>query len=125
MKISTSAHKSGKQIRRGAVRRHTFVSTAWALWLGAAVGVSGADAQSGTTAMTCTNPASGATWQIHIDYDRHMVDSSPAVINDAAIEWQENNGWKYSLDRKSGKLTVVLASSTGGNFLYDQCKLDK
>jgi len=76
-------------------------------------------------AVTCSNPASGATWRIHIDYDRHTVDSNPAVINDATIAWQESNGWRYTLDRKFGKLTVVLASSTGGNFLYDQCKLDK
>ena len=27
------------------------------------------------------------------------------------------------LDRKSGDLTVTLASATGGNFLYDRCKL--
>ena len=74
--------------------------------------------------MTCTNPSSGATWQIYVDYGGHTVDLNPAQITDTVVEWQ-SNGWKYSLDRKSGKLTVVVASSTGGNFLYDQCKLDK
>jgi hypothetical protein len=124
MKTSTSAHKSGRQLARSA-SGHALASTVCALWLGTALAAGGAHAESGVAAITCTNSASGATWQIHIDYDRHTVDSSPAVISDGAVEWQENNGWKYSLDRKSGKLTVVLASSTGGNFLYDQCKLDK
>jgi hypothetical protein len=124
MKTSTSAYKSGTRLVRTVLGRPV-ASTVWALWLGTALCAGGAHAESGASAITCTNAASGATWQIHIDYDRHTVDSSPAVISDAAVEWQENNGWKYSLDRKSGKLTVVVASSTGGNFLYDQCKLDK
>jgi hypothetical protein len=34
------------------------------------------------------------------------------------------DGWNYTLDRKSGNLTVIIASSTGGNFLYDRCKLE-
>ncbi len=119
MKISTSAHKSGSG------RRCCFalvMGAACALWFD---GVSSAYAQSGIAAITCTNPSSGATWQIHIDYDRHTVDSNPAVITTDTIAWQESSGWKYTLDRKFGKLTVVFASSTGGNFLYDQCKLDK
>jgi hypothetical protein len=90
-----------------------------------ALAIGSARAKDGLATFTCTNPSSGATWQIHVDYDRHTVDSNPAGISDETITWQESNGWKYSLDRKSGKLTVVLASSTGGNFLYDQCKLDK
>jgi hypothetical protein len=104
----------------------------WAAVVGAfAIGfaICAADAQSqaqhGHTAITCTNPYSGATWQIDVDYDRSAVDSNPAQISEATIAWREPNGWKYSLDRKSGKLTVILASSTGGNFLYDQCELDK
>ena len=125
MKISTSAHKIGNALTRRAALGPMLVSTACALGLGTAVGASCAHAETGATSITCTNPASGATWQIRIDYDRHTVDSTPAVIDDSTVAWQENNGWKYSLDRRSGKLTVVLASSTGGNFLYDQCKLDK
>jgi hypothetical protein len=81
-------------------------------------------AQSDELAVTCTNPYSGATWRIAIDYDRSTVDSNPARISDAEISWRDvKDGWRYTLDRKSGKLTVILASATGGNFLYDQCKL--
>jgi len=75
--------------------------------------------------MTCTNPVSGANWKIRIDFAKSTVDSNPARINDANISWRDlTAGGKYTLDRKSGKLTVVVASSTGGYFLYDLCKPD-
>ncbi len=84
-----------------------------------------AKAQPGETAVTCTNPVSGASWQIRIDYDRSTVDSNPARISDAEISWRDAaDGWNYRLDRKSGNLTVILASATGGNFLHDRCKLE-
>jgi hypothetical protein len=92
-----------------------------------AVGISDAaigEAQ-GEIAVTCTNPTSGANWQIRIDYGRQTVDSYPASISDAKISWRDaKDGLKYSLDRKSGDLTVVFASSTGGSFFYDRCKLE-
>jgi hypothetical protein len=66
------------------------------------------------------------SWRITIDFDRGTVDSNPARITDSEISWRDaKDGWRYTLDRKTGKLTVVLASATGGNFLYDQCKLPK
>ena len=77
------------------------------------------------SAVTCTNPASGANWQIRIDYERSTVDSYPASITEAKISWHDaSDGGNYSLDRKSGNLTVVIASSTGGYFLFDRCKLE-
>jgi hypothetical protein len=91
---------------------------------GVAVSAGAADAPRGESAVTCTNPYSGATWQIQIDYDHGTVDSNPARISDTEISWRDaSNGWYYALDRKSGNLKVTLASATGGNFLYDQCKL--
>jgi hypothetical protein len=79
----------------------------------------------GETAITCTNPVSGATWQIKIDYDHATVDSNAARISDGEISWRDaSNGWYYRLDRKTGNLTVTLASATGGNFLYDRCRMD-
>jgi len=81
------------------------------------------DARAEEHLLTCANDASGATWQIRIDYDRGTVDSHPAQISDATISWQNaTNGGNYMLDRKSGKLTVVVASSTGGYFLYHHCR---
>jgi|SRR5579884_473991 len=78
------------------------------------------------SAVTCTNPASGATWQIKIDYDRSTVDSYPATIGEAKISWHDGrDGGNYTLDRQTGKLTVIVASSTGGYFLHDDCKLEK
>ena len=94
-----------------------------ALTVGAAVSAVGAD--HGETAITCTNPVSGTSWQIRVDYDRGTVDSYPARIGDAKISWHDaTDGGNYTLDRKSGNLTVVVASSTGGYFLYDRCKLE-
>ena len=79
----------------------------------------------GETAVTCTNVASGANWQIRIDYDKGTVDSNPARISDAQISWRDaTDGGNYTLDRKSAKLTVILASSTGGYFLHHRCKLE-
>lgn len=95
--------------------------------LAAALGVSAAsgDAQAGPSAITCTNPASGASWQIKIDYDRRTVDANPARISETEISWHDAaDGGNYTLDRKSGELTVVVASSTGGYFLHDRCRLE-
>ena len=92
----------------------------------AAAGLAGCGraAEAEGVAVTCTNPFSGASWQIAIDYDLKTVDSNPAVIDETEISWRDaKDGWRYTLDRKSGALTVVLASATGGNFLHDQCRL--
>jgi hypothetical protein len=95
-----------------------------ALAAGIPVTASGIEAQDGTAA-TCTNLASGANWQIRIDYGKATVDSNPARISDTQISWRDAaDGGNYTLDRKSGKLTVVLASSTGGYFLHHHCKLE-
>jgi hypothetical protein len=90
----------------------------------AAAPVSGAEPQSGEVAISCNNVASGASFQIRIDYSRSTVDTHPAEISAGKISWRDENRWNYTLDRKSGNLTVVLASSTGGSFLYDRCKLE-
>jgi hypothetical protein len=81
--------------------------------------------QAAPIAVTCTNPISNASWQIQVDYDQNTVDSHPASISEAEIAWHTEGGENYKLDRKSGNLTVVVASSTGGYFLYDRCKLDR
>ena len=93
--------------------------------LGLLVPWGSSDAAAAESAVTCINPASGAHWQIRVDYERSTVDSYPARITDANISWHDaSDGGNYTLDRKSGNLTVVIASSTGGYFLYDRCKLD-
>jgi hypothetical protein len=81
-------------------------------------------ARAEAVSVTCTNPSSGASWRIAIDYDLKTVDSNPASIDETKIWWRDaKDGWRYTLDRKSGALTVILASATGGNFLFDQCRL--
>jgi hypothetical protein len=92
--------------------------------IGVVAAATAVEADRGETAITCTNPASGASWQIKIDYDRGTADSNPARISDAEISWHDaTDGGNYTLDRKSGNLTVVVASSTGGYFVYDRCRL--
>lgn len=95
-----------------------------ALTVGISVPAIGGETRS-ETAITCTNPVSGATWQIRIDYERKTVDSYPATITDTKISWADaKESSNYTLDRKSGDLTVVIRSSTAGHFLYDHCKLE-
>lgn len=72
---------------------------------------------------SCTNPASGATWEIKVDYARNLVDAFSADISDRWISWRDTaKGGIYDLDRSNGELTVRFASSTGGYFLYDKCR---
>jgi hypothetical protein len=93
-----------------------------ALAVGFSVPAMGGEAKP-QTSITCTNAASGANWQIKIDYEGKTVDSNPAYFNEAKISWREKGGLNYTLDRKSGDLTIVFASSTGGSFLYHRCQL--
>ena len=84
-----------------------------------------AETAHGQTAITCTNVASGTSWQIKVDYDKGTVDSNPARISDAEISWHDpSDGGNYTLDRKSAKLTAIVASSTGGYSLFHRCKLE-
>ena len=74
--------------------------------------------------VTCVNPASGASWQIVIDSQHGTVDSNPARIGKSMISWHDGkDGGNYTLDLDSGNLTVIVASSTGGYFLHDHCRL--
>jgi hypothetical protein len=125
MKICAPAYKSGSPQMEVMTFARATAALISAVGLLTVFAVTGARAQHGQASITCTNPYSGTRWQINVDYDRSTVDSSPAHISEETISWQAENGWRYSLDRKSGKLTVTLASSTGGNFLHDQCKPDQ
>jgi hypothetical protein len=126
MKISASAHKIGNRAIHvlGPARLFTAAICAVGASIGPAV-VARAQPQREPSSVACINPYSGASWTIRIDYEQRTVDSNPAQIDAATISWRDSaNGWYYVLDRKSGKLTVTVASATGGNFLHDQCKLD-
>jgi hypothetical protein len=83
------------------------------------------EALHGQRAITCMNKSSGAKWQINVDYDHGTVDANPANISDGKIAWRDaNDGWRYTLDLKTGDLTVVFASSMGGNMYFHRCQLD-
>jgi hypothetical protein len=75
------------------------------------------------TVLTCTNNSSGTSWDLKVDFDRHMVDSFPAEISDQSITWQDpQRQGIYEFDRASGNLTMRGPSSTGGYFLYYHCR---
>jgi hypothetical protein len=96
-----------------------------ALVVGIAAPAVSAETQHGERSITCMNKSSGTTWQIKVDYDHGTVDANPANISDSKIAWRDaKDGWLYTLDLKSGDLSVVLASSTGGNMYYHRCLLD-
>jgi hypothetical protein len=83
------------------------------------------EAGHGQRDITCMNTSSGTKWQIKIDYDHETVDSNPATISDTKIAWRDaKDGWRYSLDLKTGDLYVVFASSMGGNTYFHRCLLD-
>jgi hypothetical protein len=87
------------------------------LMVGIAAPAVSAETAHGERSITCMNKSSGTTWQIKVDYDHNTVD--------AKISWRDaKDGWLYTLDLKSGELSVVLASSTGGNMYYHRCLLD-
>ncbi len=93
---------------------------------GLAVPASNGGAQEGLTAITCTNPVSGTSWQVVIDYPNATVDANRAEITRAQISWFDpKDGGNYTLDRKSGDLTASVASSTGGYFRRGRCTLEK
>jgi len=99
-------------------------ATIAALMAGLAAAPAGAQTHLPPVSVTCVDPSSGTTWQISIDYDRATVDANPARVSADQISWRDaKDGWNYTLDRHSGALTVVVASSTGGYFLHDRCRL--
>jgi hypothetical protein len=84
-----------------------------------------AAAQPSEVALTCTNPWSGTTWQITIDYRTPAVDRNLAQLGPDSISWFDpKDGGNWTLNRKSGELVGRVASSTGGYFLRGRCALE-
>jgi hypothetical protein len=84
-------------------------------------------AQAASTQFTCTNPKSGTTFKLAVDFAVKTAGVVPSIgaatINDSEIDWQDPaDGGLYSLNRSSGLLTVAYASSVGGFFLHDNCR---
>lgn len=123
-KLPETGYGGGRQADVSMVPTRHLVVAAAALTMCVAAGPVDGQPQPGAPAVTCTNPVSGASWQISIDYGRATVDANPAQVSDAEISWHDaKDGGNYTLDRHSGKLTVIVASSTGGYFLHDLCRL--
>jgi len=109
--------------RRSGFTDHALIAGIICLVAGLAVRAFGAD---GVAAITCTNPVSGASWQITIDYGKATVDSHPAKISQAEISWFDPKDLSNNrLDRKTGNLTTSIASSTGGYFRPGRCDAEK
>jgi hypothetical protein len=70
----------------------------------------------------CKNTSSGATWDVKVDLDRSTVDSFPAQITKTNISWRDTKQrGSYDLDRATGALTQVNASSMGGTLWFHHC----
>jgi hypothetical protein len=112
---------------RGAtIFRNLLTAAALAAAAGFPVPASTAAAPASATPVTCINPVSGASWQIMIDYGEATVDANPAKISRTEITWFDpRDGGRYTLDRTSGDLTASAASSTGGYFRHDRCRLEQ
>lgn len=77
----------------------------------------------GRIVLTCTNPYSHTSWLVRIELRQRTVDGYPADITAVRITWHDlHDGGHYSLDRLTGSLTVIVASSTGGYVLHDDCR---
>lgn len=97
-----------------------------AVALGAVRMSSAAAAPPSKVALACVNPVNGVSWQITIDYGNSTVDTNPAKITADEITWYDpTESSNYTLDRETGKLTAIVASSTGGYFRYARCRLGK
>jgi hypothetical protein len=82
-------------------------------------------AHAATLTFRCTNPKSGTTWEVKVDYDRRTADSFPAEITGSQIAWHDTlRGGYYYLDRVSGAPTFRNASSTGGYATHHTCHTD-
>jgi len=124
--MSATAYEQGTVLRHGRLPSFCAAFLLAMLAVGLAVWSAAAQTKAGNRVITCTNPASGASWQITIDFERRTVDSYAATISDSTISWRDpRDQGNYSLDRSSGNLTVAIPSSTGGYFIHDQCKLEK
>ena len=82
-------------------------------------------AHAAASTFRCTNPKSGTTWEVKVDYDRGTADWFPAEITGSQIAWHDTlHGGYYYLDRASGALTFLNASSTGGYATHHTCRAD-
>ncbi len=74
--------------------------------------------------LRCTNSESGSSWTVVVNFDRGRVDSLPASITDDWISWYDPKQGHFELERRTGKLELRNASSTGGYFLHYMCRAE-
>jgi len=120
-----SREEQGQRAGKGTTMRlaRTLSSVVAAAISTAACG--GDSAHAAATTFRCTNPKSGTTWEVKVDYDRGTADSFPAEITGSQIAWHDTlHGGYYYLDRATGALTFLNASSTGGYATHHTCQAD-
>ena len=74
------------------------------------------------TLVHCVNPASGTRWDLVIDPGRGLVGGFAAQVGPREVDWVDPTDQShYSLDRRSGTLSMTRPSSTGGYTNLDRC----
>ena len=109
--------------RQQAVARRLGAHGAAAVIAGLAGSARPGPVAAATTAFHCTNPESGASWTLKIDFDHGKVDGYPATVGQRMILWHdtENQGF-FRLDQVTGDLRIVHASSMGGWEQHAVCR---
>jgi hypothetical protein len=123
--LSAAAALAGRARRAAKARRRQ--CRAYGMAAALALGLDGtgtALAAARVQHLHCTNPNSGASWTLFVDFDHGLVDSLPATITDQWISWHDPKQGFFDLERRTGKLQLRNASSTGGYFLYYTCQPD-
>jgi hypothetical protein len=90
---------------------------------GAATVIRPERAAAAPTVFHCTNTESGAKWSLRVDFDHGTADSYPATITAREISWHDTADQAfYTLNRATGDLKILRASSMGGWEHHDVCR---
>ena len=78
----------------------------------------GNSAHAAAITFRCTNPKSGTTWEVKVDYDRSTADSFPAKITGSQIAWHDTLHGGYYLPGSCLRRADVAECLEHGRLCY-------